>query len=287
MQSMVQDVPPDDERRSGSQCPRAFDEQPRLDHQDLAPDHARGRRPAYDRDRNDRRLQARAHHQAQDDRERKPRDDEEEIGRARQDLVRDAAVEAADQPNQGAQDHGDRGGGAADQQRNPAAVDEEGEDVPPLVVGSQDVGIRWRVERGCSLDGGRIRPGDQGREDRHGEEHEDDDRPRERESIPEQLAKEYLESIEIVQDLLAQDRQFPRLADPRRDVHASRTLGSRYMYRMSEIAFATTTPSVAMKKIADMSGKSRALVASHVNLPSPWKSKTTSITMAPLTTHPK
>src|SRR5437899_1495634 len=119
-------------------------------------------------------------------------------GGGRQDLVRDAAVEAADQTNQGAQDHGDRGGGEADQQRNPAAVDEEGEDVPSLVVGSQDVGIRWRVERDCSLDGGRIGSGDDGCENRHGEEDEDDDRPRERESIPEQLAKERLEPIEIV-----------------------------------------------------------------------------------------
>src|SRR2546428_5348790 len=92
--------------------------------------------------------------------------------------------------------------------------------------------------------------------------------------VLDQSRSKFAEPCDVVREPLAE--QGISLCDDGglRHVHASRTRGSRNMYKTSATALATTTPMVAIRKIAERRGKSNDVVASQVSWPRPWIVKT-------------
>src|SRR2546426_5810492 len=129
------------------------------------------------------------------------------------------------------------------------------------------MGIRGRLHRLGAVELSRVWSHEEWPGDRHEDEGRDDHEARRREFVMEEKKQELPESHQIERGAFAERCGPPaRLGDNRRrQSHASRTRGSRYRYRTSATAFATTTPRVATRNTPDKRGKSRTRVASHVS----------------------
>src|SRR5438445_2159551 len=132
-----------------------------------------------------------------------------------------------------------------------------------------------------------IRPDEKRSPERYDREEHNDGDAREGKAVLYQNRSKLTEPFDVVREPLAKQGIPPSDNGGLHHLHASRTRGSRNMYRTSAIALATTTPMVAIRKIPERRGKSKAVVASQVSWPRPWMVKTISMTIAPLTTQPK
>src|SRR2546428_13420793 len=94
-----------------------------------------------------------------------------------------------------------------------------------------------------------------------GEEHNDGD-AREGKAVLYQNRSKLTEPFDVVREPLAKQGKPPSGDGGLHHLHASRTRGSRNMYRTSALALATTTPIVAIRKNPERRGEAKAVVAS-------------------------
>ncbi|MGY2932355.1 hypothetical protein ACVWZ6_001957 [Bradyrhizobium sp. GM6.1] len=127
--------------------------------QHLAADEARDRRPAYQRDRGDDRIDRGLQDRDQDDRERKARNGLEELGETHQGVVDPAAEIAGHGADRNADDQRNQGGDHADEQRDACAEDHAGEHVAAECIGAERHGRERerRQERPLHHAPGRVR----------------------------------------------------------------------------------------------------------------------------------
>src|SRR2546426_481213 len=225
--------------------------------------------------------------QYEDEDEWKPRYHQEKIRHPREEQVGNAAIESTNDPYRGPNDHRDDRRTKPDDEGDLSAIDKKSQDVEAFPVGTEPVSARW-AQVGCrALQLGRIWADEERSPEGNQSEQDDDGEARTRQSVSYQHHSKFAEPLEVVQQPLAEKGILHSGAGGLGHLHASRTRGSRNMYKTSATALATTTPIVAIRKMPDRRGKSNAVVASHVSWPRPWMVKTISMTIAPLTTHPK
>src|SRR5206468_11403155 len=146
-------------------------------------------------------------------------------------LVRHAAVIPSDEPDGSAEEHRNDGGDESDQNRHPAAVDHELQDIESLPVRPEGMGTRGRLHRDGPVELRRIRSDEYWCGDRDEDEKQDDHEPGRGELVMEAKHHEFPESGQIERETFAERRgpparfggkrrrQVSRLPNPRVEVH--------------------------------------------------------------------